>query len=253
MWDIEPGIFKNIPKLKEARIHDNKIPYLRSKTFENPTIVVLGLRDNNIQYIEPEAFDNLPSLTGLLLHGNRLTTVSRDLFTGAPNLEALLLHLNVIETIEDKSFVDLKNLASIDLSNNRLDDIQANLFPAENKLYWFFIQNNFLTFLTPELLNKLTRLKKISMAGNPWQCQCLKNMQKHFIEKNVDSICDQEIRRGDRPNCVSPEGFSTCTYDSKYKPELIKYYQRTIREYPQLPPICQTRDISEPKLEPVNN
>lgn len=253
VWDLEEDLLRDMPNIRQFWLTGNNIPFIRSGTFKNDNLLQFSLADNNIQFIEPEAFESLPKLSYLLLHSNRLTTVSRDMFNGMQNIEFLLLHMNVIDSIEDKSFVDLKQMTNLDISNNRLKEIPASLFQERgSKLYWFFIHNNALTYLSPELLNRLGALGKLSMAGNPWQCQCLTKMEKQLQEKGTQNICDQDTRNGSRPSCIKPEGYAKCTYDSTYRNELIRLYQRVIRDYPQLPPICQTRARDEAKLEPVN-
>lgn len=253
VWDLEEDLLRDMPNIEQFWLTGNNIPFIRSGTFKNDHLLQFSLADNNIQFIETDAFESLPQLNYLLLHSNRLTTVSRDMFKGMPKVQSLLLHMNVIDSIEDKAFVDLKEMTNLDISNNRLREIPASLFQDSwSKLYWFFIHNNALTYLSPELLNRLGDLGKISMAGNPWQCQCLAKMERRLQEKGIDNICGQDVRSGSRPSCIRPEGHAKCTYDSTYRNELIRLYQKVIRDYPQLPPICQTRARDEPKLEAVN-
>lgn len=273
--DIQPRAFESIPKFKHVYITGNAISTIRKGVFTNLNLINVYLRKNKIKYVESEAFfgmSNLkflsleeneltyfdpslvigptPSLTRLYINRNQLTEVKRNMFSIIPNLEILLLNINQLEILGGKVFVDLKKLWLLDLSHNLIDEVRSDIFsPEGNSIVKLFLHDNRLTFISSGVLVRLQKLQQISATGNPWQCPCQLHFRKWLYSQNITRICDREVKDGERPSCViHPDNYKECVYDKENSREVVEYYEQVIKEYPQLPPVCETDNKEVPSL-----
>ncbi|KZC11390.1 PREDICTED: slit homolog 1 protein-like [Dufourea novaeangliae] len=122
----------------------------------------LDLNDCRIQTIETGAFAGLHRLQRLSLVGNHFTAVGADWFRDLLNLQQLILQRNDIEQIERTSLWHLgDSLRHLDLRDNRLRCV------------------------TIEELAELKKLERLDATGNPWLCNCRRNLQSFLTQKNV--------------------------------------------------------------------
>lgn len=59
------------------------------------------------------------------------------------------------------------------------------------------VQDNRLTSITPGLFDKLVRLEKVSLTGNPFHCDCRIQYLRNWLLKNMAIVSQQ-------PTCISP-------------------------------------------------
>lgn len=59
------------------------------------------------------------------------------------------------------------------------------------------VQDNWLTAVTPGLFDKLVRLEKVWLTGNPFHCDCRIQYLRNWLLKNTVLVSQQ-------PTCVSP-------------------------------------------------
>ncbi|KAH9494460.1 hypothetical protein Btru_020061 [Bulinus truncatus] len=107
---------------------------------------VIYLNASDIVHLEDGLFDNLTSLLVLRLEYNRISDVSEFLFAALSKLIELYLNDNRISFIPRDAFSGLKSAEHIALHNNRLIMLEA--------------------------VYGVSSLKSVTLAGNPWQCQC---------------------------------------------------------------------------------
>ncbi|KAH9494461.1 hypothetical protein Btru_020064 [Bulinus truncatus] len=107
---------------------------------------VIYLNASDIVYLEDGLFDNMTSLLVLRLEYNRISEVSEFLFAALSKLIELYLNDNRISFIPRDAFSGLKSAEHIALHNNRLIMLEA--------------------------VYGVSSLKSVTLAGNPWQCQC---------------------------------------------------------------------------------
>lgn len=123
---------------------------------------ILELRDCSIDAIEPGAFAGLHQLQRLVLIGNRLPAVAAHWFGDLVALQQLVLARNAIERVEPGALRPLAgSLRHLDMRYNRLQ------------------------CLSPEELAHLSRLQRLDAVGNPWNCECRRNLQRALMERNV--------------------------------------------------------------------
>ncbi|KAL6257575.1 hypothetical protein P5V15_011152 [Pogonomyrmex californicus] len=122
----------------------------------------LDLRDCSIGAIEPGAFAGLHQLQRLTLVGNRLPAVAAHWFGDLVALRQLVLARNGIERIEPGALRPLAGtLRHLDLRYNRL-----RCLPLDE-------------------LTHLKHLERIDIVGNPWYCDCRRDLQRHLTNSNI--------------------------------------------------------------------
>ncbi|KAG5318232.1 SLIT2 protein, partial [Pseudoatta argentina] len=131
----------------------------------------LDLRDCSIGAIEPGAFAGLHQLQQLTLVGNRLPAIAAHWFSDLVALRQLVLARNGIERIEPGALRPLvSNLRHLDVRYNRL-----RCLPLDE-------------------LEHLRHLERLDIIGNPWYCECRRNLEKYLMDHNVGF----DISRADR-------------------------------------------------------
>ncbi|XP_012531721.1 slit homolog 2 protein [Monomorium pharaonis] len=122
----------------------------------------LDLRDCSIGAIEPGAFAGLHQLQRLTLVGNRLPAVAAHWFGDLVALRQLVLVRNGIERVEHGALRPLAgSLQQLDLRYNRL-----RCLPLDE-------------------LAHLRHLERLEILGNPWYCDCRRNLQSYLTNRNV--------------------------------------------------------------------
>lgn len=139
----------------------NRLPAYAFFRFGN-SLRILELRDCSIDAIEPGAFAGLHQLQRLVLIGNRLPAVAAHWFSDLVALQQLVLARNAIERIEPGALRPLADsLRHLDMRYNRLQ------------------------CLSPDELTYLRRLERLDIVGNPWNCECRRNLQRVLMDRNV--------------------------------------------------------------------
>lgn len=70
----------------------------------------------------------------------------------------------------DESIAIVDSIRGINLSNNNLESLQNSRFP--DGLRHLFLHNNKLKKMPSALLREFSELRKVSLSGNPWSCDC---------------------------------------------------------------------------------
>ncbi|KAL0128194.1 hypothetical protein PUN28_003447 [Cardiocondyla obscurior] len=122
----------------------------------------LELHDCAIGTIEPGAFAGLHQLQRLTLVGNRLPAIAAHWFGDLVALDQLVLVRNGIERIEPGA-----------------------LRPLANSLRHLDIRYNRLRCLALDELARLRRLERLDIVGNPWFCECRRNLHRYLTDRQV--------------------------------------------------------------------
>uniref|UniRef100_A0A182WLW2 Uncharacterized protein n=1 Tax=Anopheles minimus TaxID=112268 RepID=A0A182WLW2_9DIPT len=116
------------------------------------------------------AVKNMPQLVSLNLSKNSLSERSVQL-ENLPALETLVLSNNVIDAVTQTLFLFRSSLDTIDLSHNRIAYLQPNAFGEAHSLRVVNLSYNLL--LNLEGFDQHSRLDRIEMDSNPWDCTWL--------------------------------------------------------------------------------
>ncbi|XP_034939394.1 leucine-rich repeat transmembrane protein FLRT2-like, partial [Chelonus insularis] len=87
----------------------------------------------------------------LSLQGNNIPILSNEILKAFPNVVSLYMDSSKIQSIHENTFKSCRQIKQIFIDNNRLTTLTESTF-------------NFLLYFSPQF--------KISMIGNPWNCEC---------------------------------------------------------------------------------
>ena len=151
----------------------------------------LCLNDNTIRFVEFGAFRSLKRLQVLNLSRNYLVYVWNDLFDDTPLLSELYLNDNGIRHIEDGTFQSVKRLQLLNLSNNLLSNLNEDLFADMSLLRELYLNDNLLQYIEAEIiLGRSTILSDLTLAGNPWDCNCDLDALRLWLKECVSITVD---------------------------------------------------------------
>jgi Leucine-rich repeat (LRR) protein len=157
---------------------------VKSGIFTKINITYFDLSFNEIDHIEPSAFDSIIGLKDLNLNGNNLENVTfgnvtklilklsintnrikfinKDSFSSLADLRYINLESNMIEFIDKQAFSENKQLKTIVLLNNKLKDIEFK----SSSLICLNFEMNQLQRLRNYTFNGFNSLRVISLSGN---------------------------------------------------------------------------------------
>jgi hypothetical protein len=225
---VPDGFFDKLTNLKTLVLDGNVNLELTDKTFGKgmKNLETLSLDNCNIKELPDGIFDGLPKLNKLSLIGNPLEKIP-DAINKIKNLKFLDLsktsitemtdnslnndhsiqhlimkNLEYLTMIDNCAFCGLKELKVIDFSDcKRLFSINDNAFGSKSNqeppnLEEVHFDNCNLTTLHEDLAN-WEDLKKISIGGNPLNCDC---DLKWLLENS-----HLQTFNGETPTCAQPE------------------------------------------------
>ncbi|CAO1426151.1 unnamed protein product [Diamesa serratosioi] len=215
--------FEFMRKLKRLDLSGNLIKQISNYSFQSMNqLQSLHLNGNVINNIDVRAFDGLVQLQYLDMSDNNLTIVPTDQLSKLSNLTQLRLNGNFIEILPSVSFMNLFQLRELHLDrlvklikidarafidngnlqilsmddNEQFSDLPAHLFHGNLKLVELSIKNNKLFQLDAVQL-PLDQLKKLSLADNPFVCNCSLIWLWELIKSSSSSTEKQTIKKTD--------------------------------------------------------
>lgn len=154
----ENSYVKTVPFSKEEIQHAEKIvisrqniPVLCKDMFTNSNISVIIIQHSNVEKIENGAFNNLPYLGVIDLHGNKLTEIQNGVFDNL-QVQVVVLLNNSISKIGSDVFAPLVNLTHVDLHINQLTKIDKNWFVKNSKLHSINLSHNLIRTIPEDFL-----------------------------------------------------------------------------------------------------
>lgn len=172
----------------------NNLKKLKAKTFvDNPTLELLYLKFNRIEYVSPHAFSGLDNLIVMDLSSNRIKNLehgtfhnlyklfkldislnsieylNEDIFEHLQSLRHLVVAKNNFKTINPHTFDPLLSLEYINMSFNKspIELIEGKLFKQNKKLNQVLLISNKIRSIDPQFFhNKNENLKRISLRSN---------------------------------------------------------------------------------------
>ncbi|XP_078037019.1 uncharacterized protein LOC144470080 [Augochlora pura] len=151
----------------------------------------LSIINSNISKIKTDAFKQYPSLLELNITGCGVEEIEADAFRGLSKLQVLGLVNNKIRKIDATWIRGLPTLKSLSIWKNHIVAIDNEFYELLPELVvWDIAHNELNTCLSPDLLRKLTKLKTILIAGNPWNYRCRSSMTWYLGSNHIRFIRD---------------------------------------------------------------
>lgn len=182
----------------ESRL--NKLKTLSAFIFQHTTkLEYLFLSNNEIEFINPDAFFGLEKLKYLDLSWNRLRSIKNDIFYILKNLDEINLSFNKIHELD---YYNL-NVKKIGLSNNRLTSLNIKgsiikILSSNNKITSLHIESDIIENLDlnnnsiNDLRNisKLTSIKYLDVSYNNIETDTYSNLNSlsELIELNLVDV-----------------------------------------------------------------
>ena len=129
--------------------------------------------------LESQAFIGRKRVTSLFLNNSMIGAISNQTFNGLTELEVLHLEDNLIHSLQGYEFGNLTSLRELYLQRNKLAYIDANTFSSLVSLEMLYLHDNLLTLQPIWELTELPLLRRVTLSGNPWSCQC--DFVSHFV------------------------------------------------------------------------
>lgn len=157
--------------------------------------VGISIINSNISKIPADAFAKFSdSLEELNITGSGVEEIEANAFRGLPKLQLLGLVNNKLRSIDASWVKDLSNLKELNLWRNRIVDIDPAIYDLLPELkVWDVAYNDLNKCLSPELLKKLKKLRRILIAGNPWSYRCRSSMTWYLGSNHIRFIKDWSI------------------------------------------------------------
>ncbi|XP_061416923.1 slit homolog 1 protein-like [Lethenteron reissneri] len=94
------------------------------------------------------------------------------------------------------------SLKVIDMSNNQISQIDSTAGAADLKsIEELYLDNNLLTKIPSGLFNRRSKLRLITLHGNPWACDCSLLYLQNWLGSHPGVVLDE-------PVCIEPPDFS---------------------------------------------
>ncbi|KAL7050532.1 hypothetical protein ACKWTF_004118 [Chironomus riparius] len=131
-------------------------------------LVMLDVHSNILETVPDRIFENCSKLKALILSSNNLKSISNESFVGLNNLEVLNLNSNKVAGFSQNLIKNLITLKELDLGNPKSNfTYESTVLQHLKNLSVINLDNWNLKFENIKILiDKLTNLKKISIATN---------------------------------------------------------------------------------------
>lgn len=152
----------------------------------------ISIKNSTITKIPMDAFSmHGDSLEELNITGCGVEEIEPNAFRGLDKLRVLGLVDNRIRKLDSLWIQDLTNLKALIVWRNRIAEVDARLYDLlPNLEFWDIAHNEMSACLPSELLKKLTKLKKIYLAGNPWSYRCRRSMTWYLGSNHIRFVQD---------------------------------------------------------------
>ncbi|XP_078697521.1 uncharacterized protein LOC144925411 [Branchiostoma floridae x Branchiostoma belcheri] len=168
---IPPKCFSSLESLEVLHLKNMELVYLAKDTFLGlESLEILALGWNNIHSIDDMAFSRHPNLQSISLNYNNLSAVPKSVWGNLSTLADLDLTFNPIRTLSSDAFAPLKTIARLRLGNAELSRIHDDAFRGLDEVAELRLENNELRTLPENLCGLVSN--SVTLAGNPWSCDC---------------------------------------------------------------------------------
>lgn len=176
---IEPGFFEN-SVVEQVLIQYNNLKTIRRGVFNGTNIKSLALSDNQIEQIEPNAFEDMHLLEAISLDDNRIKIWDSSWFRNTEILNEISFRNNLLEELPEHT------------TKHMVDDFEK--FSTYTLYGSINFDNNKIRYIHPLAFNNLERFGSVSLSNNkllelPWQVfDGFKFLHSLYLNTN-DFIC----------------------------------------------------------------
>ncbi|XP_060569099.1 leucine-rich repeat protein soc-2 homolog [Ruditapes philippinarum] len=173
-----------LPSVTRLYLHSNSLHTFPDIFALFPSLTLLHMLGNNLQYIDYEKIPNNSNLTNLLLTNNLFDRVPYAL-NRLKFLKSLSLDGNNIKTIDTPDLVGLHSLTYLGISSNPIMFIAPDAFKHNVNLRHLRLYNTHLKHI-PVAVTTLTKLFEIDLDGMSIECTCDMSYLKHWNVSTID-------------------------------------------------------------------
>ena len=171
---LDANMFQKLQSLENLNVACNEIKFLTNEPFKHiqSTVKEIILKGNGIQVIGSEVFKNLKNLEILDLSENNIHTLNERSFEDLTSLTSLLLQRNKIAFLPSGLFRPFTNLILLNLAYNVFEDDLGSALANAKHLEILDLSNNYIRTLSKALVDHLTGLIMLNLKDNPLHCDC---------------------------------------------------------------------------------
>lgn len=225
---VNRGTFRGLKQLRNILLNHNQLNGIANGTFEGTEIPLrrVIMNNNEIEFIDKNAFSGLHRIYCLYLNFNRIQTLPKSVFRGLQGLQSLHLNNNRLKTLDQNVFLGLTSLQNLYLNGNNLKWLTPGLFDglqslkkvnlSDNKLIaipsprdighnnydLFEIANNFVN-LSRSIIPYLNASGRLYIDGNPFICDC----DFLFVQQWYHNISQAEKKHYQSRDPIMCEGY----------------------------------------------
>jgi Leucine-rich repeat (LRR) protein len=258
--------------LQTLDLSSNRIKWLDD--LSSPTLTFLDLSKCDIDSMNPNALNKLPSLITLRLSGNTQFAVNHGNLTskalqtfeagycslttpgihGFPNLTYANLRGNKIATLTERSFLRNKMLVELDISANEISYIHPQAFVGARQLTFINLSANSLTRSLPfNTFATNYNLRTLDLSMN--RLQSVGNLSILMLQNLDLSQCNIKEIKNDSLKTLPWLTFLNLSYNPLEKiPDNIQswYLKQLDLSYCRLTSITNETFMSMPEIESIN-
>ena len=171
--ELEPGTFKNVPKLDGLNLEGNLIKEIKNGVFTGLQVKFIYLNNNKISIIENNAFNNM-TLTLISLNNNRISAWNTNWFLGSP-VGSIYIAKNRLEEVPPHAFdfgLKFKRLNvpltvwNVVLAQNRIKKVHKDAFKHVNGFGYLSLADNNLEELPREVFHSVKNINTLDLTNN---------------------------------------------------------------------------------------
>lgn len=189
---FDKNVFKNCENLEELALifYNETVPKLAEDTFENmPNLRFLTINFHKIPHLKKKMFNNLISLTELVLLGDSIEQIDFDVFENLNKLKVLGILHHELQHLPNGLFKNTPNLIKLFLSNGHLTDLTWDEFEGLASLKELFLASNFIKYFDAEkIVENMPNLETVSVELNPVECKQMEVFANELKQKFTHPI-----------------------------------------------------------------
>ena len=147
-------------------LSNNHIYSLTEWTSYVPTLLMLNLNDNHLDYLSNHLIRHIKNLQWLTLVNNNLEVIETGAFSGLMQLQYLNMSHNRIFEIKRQWCYDMAMLNTLDLTDNTITVIWDNLFEGCSHMRELYLTSNHVAHLYDNALHGLQLLNVLALNHN---------------------------------------------------------------------------------------